>query len=730
MDKRKLAKVPIETATEDMLKISAGLKEEYMVTASLIDDNKILLLNFYEVSKLKKGKTEAAFRTFLSKEDYITQDLKTSKIKWKTASFENMNGFCLVKGYWNEASSATNKWEYRSNAFICEGGQELIADFFSEYTSSHYHREPWNRIYEFQNHVKEERLEEKRSKVLKPIELKMEPIVEPEQGFKDWVWNQGMSFSRYGIYREIKKGKAEFECTHCKKTGIIDRNKIRLRNNEKGECPFCGSKVTYKAKGKMPYQIVDERWFLYVDRQENGFLLRYFKAWRYVKSDSYIAKDLVKTRIEERMCEYSRNFWTFSANGKYTEDSYEWGVYHQRGKIRWIPDEGNIACMECILYPGNLPQAWEHTPMKYSALEILAQNIPTEALRYEDAMDEYLKFPKLEWICKMGLNQLVKDIAINRNWSHMVGKINYKADTIYEILGLNKVNTRTLQAIDGNHYELRLLQVAQKLGIQMKPEQLKEFYDTFECNTELLEAKNRKVSLHKLCKYIEKESERYPLGERACRWSYSYNRYRERTDPRIERKQNMAHDWLEYLGWCKELKYDTSNMFIYMPNNFKNVHDRVAGEYRALQDKKAAEEKRRRDEAARKELEQTKKAMAEIFEKNNGTDAFSIKGKGLILVVPKSGDEIRAEGEALHHCVGGYVQRVARGETNIFFVRKADEPGKSYFTMEWNHNKVIQCRGKGNCGMPPEVKAFVKVFEQKMQEAVKKDDKQQKRRCG
>ena len=35
----------------------------------------------------------------------------------------------------------------------------------------------------------------------------------------------------------------------------------------------------------------------------------------------------------------------------------------------------------------------------------------------------------------------------------MTGKVNYKAETIYEILGLNKVNTRTLQAIDGNHYE-------------------------------------------------------------------------------------------------------------------------------------------------------------------------------------------------------------------------------------------------------------------------------------
>lgn len=46
---------------------------------------------------------------------------------------------------------------------------------------------------------------------------------------------------------------------------------------------------------------------------------------------------------------------------------------------------------------------------------------------------------------------------------------------------------------------------------------------------------------------------------------YSYNRYKERTDPRIERKQNMAHDWLEYIGWCRELKYDLDNKFIYMP---------------------------------------------------------------------------------------------------------------------------------------------------------------------
>jgi len=108
-------------------------------------------------------------------------------------------------------------------------------------------------------------------KVLAPIDLRMEPIGEPSQDFTDWVWEHGMSFSRYGIYKETSKGKAEFECTHCQKTGIVDRSRIRLRNNEKGECPFCGSRVTYKARGKMPCQIVDERWFIYVDRQEEGF---------------------------------------------------------------------------------------------------------------------------------------------------------------------------------------------------------------------------------------------------------------------------------------------------------------------------------------------------------------------------------------------------------------------------------------------------------------------------
>ena len=122
-----------------------------------------------------------------------------------------------------------------------------------------------------------------------------------------------------------------------------------------------------------------------------------------------------------------------------------------------------------------------------------------------------------------------------------------------------------------------------------------------------------------------------------------------------------------------------------------------------------------------------KKLLEEMLKENAGIDnAFLIKGKGLILRVPKDAQEIRKEGAALHHCVGTYVDRVAKGQTHIFFVRRVEEPDTPYFTMEYNKGRVIQCRGSHNCGMPASVKAFVAAFEKLMKEREEKME----RKCG
>lgn len=57
----------------------------------------------------------------------------------------------------------------------------------------------------------------------------------------------------------------------------------------------------------------------------------------------------------------------------------------------------------------------------------------------------------------------------------------------------------------------------------------------------------------------------------------------------------------------------------------------------------------------------------------------------------------------------------------IFFIRLEADPEKPFYTLEWK-GRVVQCRGFKNCDMTPEVKAFVKAFEQKMQEYERKPE--------
>ena len=717
MDKRKLAKIPLEEATQDMIDMAVMSKNlYYIITASLIEDNKILLLNFYEIATLRKNKTGAVIRTFLSADDYITQDLTSSKVKWLTSSFVNMDRSFTDSHYNNKTKhlECIDRTIFRTQEEL-----NMVYNFISGGRRTKEDSDIWREIYSYQNKILADRLAAKHAKELAAVDIAMKPIKEAPKEFFDWVWDKGMSFSRYLIYKETKPGVAEVECTHCGHIGTVNRNEYRLRHNEKGICPFCKSRVTIQAKGKMPAKITDYHWFVYVDPTDTGFVFRYFRANRHIRSDKCIYQKLGLLRVEQTIFEYSRAIYSFSGKD-YSINSYEWGVYKHKGFSRWIPDEGKINCMECVLYPGNLPKAWEHTPMKYSGLEYLSTNRPTEPCRYEDAISGYIKYPKLEWICKMGLNKLAFHLIKYecRGYGNGVGKVKLNEATIYKILGINKVNTRILQEIDGDSGALRLLQVAESIGLNLKAQQLKEYYETFECNTELLKQANRKVSLHKLVKYIERESENYPLGENWSLCRYSRWSQFEKPDPVIERKQNMAKDWIEYLGWCRELNYDTDNMFIYMPKNFKKVHDRISAEYIALKDRQEAERKKKEYEKAKRNMEKMKAILKELLENNSG-DAFSIKGKGLILVVPKDGSELKREGEALHHCVGTYIDKVAKGETNIFFVRKEKEPDKPYYTLEFKNNKIVQCRGSHNRGMTPEVEAFVKAFEKKMQETVK-----------
>ena len=85
------------------------------------------------------------------------------------------------------------------------------------------------------------------------------------------------------------------------------------------------------------------------------------------------------------------------------------------------------------------------------------------------------------------------------------------------------------------------------------------------------------------------------------------------------------------------------------------------------------------------------------------------------MIVPcRKEEELRVEGKRLHHCVASYAEAHASGRSNIFFIRKIDEPDKPFFTLELKNGDgklyVNQNRGKNICSRTEIVVEFEKKW--------------------
>ena len=92
----------------------------------------------------------------------------------------------------------------------------------------------------------------------------------------------------------------------------------------------------------------------------------------------------------------------------------------------------------------------------------------------------------------------------------------------------------------------------------------------------------------------------------------------------------------------------------------------------------------------------------------------------MLIRLPECAHEIRKEGNAQHHCVATYMDRMVAGETCILFIRKKEEPDKSYYTVEVRDDEVIQVRGKYNVAPSEDVEEFMKVFKKNIRKAERK----------
>lgn len=267
MEKRKLAKIPREEATDEMVRFSERAAGTHIVTTKDIEKD-LLMVTFYPIRNLKKGEKSAQLRTFFSKNDYISQDLTTEKVKWLTAAYDRMYDISLYEHHWDYKES-TGRWT-PNMFFWTDADIDRMRSFFKEWSTEKDVRD-WTAVTRFQDMVRQKRLDERHAKETNPIDALMETVKEIPDEFKNWVSEKAMSFSRYLIYSTRSKNEALVHCTHCNGVTRVDRTKIRLRNNEKGICPLCGSSVTIKARAGCRHIYMTGGLFHLLSQEKRGF---------------------------------------------------------------------------------------------------------------------------------------------------------------------------------------------------------------------------------------------------------------------------------------------------------------------------------------------------------------------------------------------------------------------------------------------------------------------------
>ena len=168
----------------------------------------------------------------------------------------------------------------------------------------------------------------------------------------------------------------------------------------------------------------------------------------------------------------------------------------------------------------------------------------------------------------------------------------------------------------------------------------------------------------------------------------------------VETREDYCRDWENRIPKAFWLEI-TPN--IHSAADFSRTHDLYMERCREIDQRAQAQ----RDADLQQRLaryEEENKKRKEKWEFAN--EKFAI-------IFPMTVSEVRLEGEALHHCVGGYAQRHIQNETTILFLRKEELPDTAFYTIEIRKNgtewSVVQVHGACNkwVGNDPEAAVFL-----------------------
>lgn len=504
-------------------------------------------------------------------------------------------------------------------------------------------------------------------------------------------------FPQYILFQTVKRNVRDYLCTQCGHKWRWNKNELRqivtpqvrfwddAEVNQLGECPSCGcvapikNRKTFKPKWK-------ERcvaFFLPVSEDD---------VWvRCVLFDKYgEAKFGCEDRITEeetntyhltpyRSAEFQRFQWRFGervmTEVSHISEPFLWnhGFFCEKYGFdaMWIEQNGFRGMEDTFLryFPyGQLEQYYAHERV-FPLLKLICA---------------YAKYPEaVECLVKCGIFEPVTELAEgneNKRIFDWEAERPGVAKKPWEIVRLPKqvyavwkkdgadVTVRKLyREIHGNGVKdmetavsiAKEVQYLHKCGMKIAQEVIALGFELDGRPDGFL-------------RYLRRMEERY---QGSCRWGYIS-------------LGTVCDEWMDYMDMAERL--GVADKVPKFPHDLKEQHDKLVemrnrqldADYERHQ-KEAAEERRAREEARRKTVEEKHPGVAEAYARIRERYAWS--DETFSVIVPTGAADIVEEGMQLYHCTGTserYFDRIVSGESYIFFLRRASEPDKAWYTME------------------------------------------------
>lgn len=553
----------------------------------------------------------------------------------------------------------------RNCAFYTPEDQRRLEHYFGRNTGHGFSPLIWA-----QDAMMAQRLEHRLEKRRQKVRDRMARVPALPRGWKSWAYRTALPAYFFYDYKRRRKA-VEGVCTGCGHEVTLSG----VRYGAKGTCPHCGRELVMKSRGRRGW--VEDRDTCQVIQRTapDEIVIRIIKAGCYYKGD---------TPVRDAY-ENARFFIRFDDSGLTRLEQY----YYSYPEARWKPGTRPVYSLWCYNYEAdvsghvyckNLPEVLDDTPWKYCPLAAFYQHFrrPMEVMPFLTA---YLEQPRLEHLVKVGFFSLVKDLAYN-NYDRDI-PLDQTQDRTHRILGVLAEDVDFLRGLDVGFEMLRTYQEYCWAGLKDR-QKLLSWQMEHGVGRDVLETLDY-MTVHKMLRYLESQYEllkdrRTPFGS-----------------PRYGSMQDLLSEYRDYLDMCAGQDYDMRSSFVLYPKDLQASHDRVAQHIKARNDG------------------DTMRAFKTAYAHVGGSLDFEYRG--MAIVRPGTPDEIAQEGNALHHCVGSYVTRVAKRECLILFLRRCGDLAKSFYTIELRHRRIVQVRGQGNQDPTPEVRDFVDRWKREVLQA-------------